>query len=492
MKQVLISVILLLGTATAVTIALIPAASTDNRVPLVWATDPNPQRDPQVAWFNKLYPDCHLRIDPDNAGVMKVVVQSSSGMGPDLIGHVTDNSIDTYVTAGILWDLTDYAEKMGFGVETLPEGVRPLVQYWNPQTFERRQYTYPANMTDKIIFYNKDIFDQQGVPYPPKDLTWTRYIELGRRLTRYASDQARVPEIFGSAGADFHVILWGLGGAQFNEAGTRCLLGEPPAVEAARFLHDLYFKHKVEPSPVQQASVAGQGGWGSSAFFSWFADGRLAMFFAERWMLIQIRRYFSELKTARAEWEAAHPGEPYTGPQPPRMGAVFIPRFENGTRYSPLRARGIGINALSPHREDALKFLQYLAGPKYSELINLGADAMPGNEEYISPEQFYHPDWPGEKEIHDVSIESLRFGRVLRRSPFITPSRVARLIRQVTDQIESTPDMTPDALERLMRQCAARINREMAQNIGRETQLAAFYDHLLKGGAEPLAETGPP
>ena len=73
-----------LGILTAIAYAIIPAPSSDGRIPIVWTTDANPARELQVEWFNKLYPDNVLSIDPDNTGVMKVVVQSSAGMGPEI------------------------------------------------------------------------------------------------------------------------------------------------------------------------------------------------------------------------------------------------------------------------------------------------------------------------------------------------------------------------------------------------------------------------
>jgi ABC-type glycerol-3-phosphate transport system substrate-binding protein len=487
MKYLLIGFAALMLLWTGLTIAMLPEQGGSDRIPLVWTTDANPQREPQVNWFNRLYPDYHLRIDPDNSGVMKVVVQCSAGMGPDLIGQVALGSIETYVSAGILWDITERANEMGFGLETLPEAMRPLVQYRDPETFELRQYIYPANAANRILIYNKDLFDRYGVPYPPKDLTWEKYIELAKRMTVYESDDTSVPIVFGGADVKFEPLLWGMGGAFFNEDGTRCLLGEEPAIRAARFLHELYFVHKVEPSPTQQAGVTGQGGWGGGSFFSWFADGRLAMFVGSRWNLIQIRRIFMEMLAAKERWDREHPGEPYEGSLPPRMGAVFIPRFEGAERFTELTVRGVGINRLSENREHALHFLQYLAGAKYSEIINEGVDAIPGNQAYISKEKFYHPDWPGEKEIHDLTIESIPYGRIPRFSPFVSPTVVRRVLDQAIDQIEAGVGAADGAVERLMNETARRIDEEIARNIERQPGLEKYYLQLLEEGAEPIA-----
>ena len=79
---------------------------------LVWTTDPNPARTEQVKQFNQLNPDCQLSIDPDSGDAMKIMVQCSANMGPDLIDHIYyDSNLHTYVEAGILLDLTDIGEE---------------------------------------------------------------------------------------------------------------------------------------------------------------------------------------------------------------------------------------------------------------------------------------------------------------------------------------------------------------------------------------------
>jgi multiple sugar transport system substrate-binding protein len=44
---------------------------------------------------------------------------------------------------------------------------------------------FPFNVNQHILYYNKDIFDKFGVPYPTeKQLTWDEAVEIGKQLTR--------------------------------------------------------------------------------------------------------------------------------------------------------------------------------------------------------------------------------------------------------------------------------------------------------------------
>lgn len=464
-----------------------PGQKLDNRKEIVWTTDPNPQREPQVEWYNKLYPDNFLRIDPDNSDVMKVVVQSSAGMGPDVIGHIYEGNIQTYLDAGILLDVTEEAKKMGFSADTLPAEVRQFVitQVADEEgNLNDRQFVYPCNVAHAYILYNKNLFDKYKVPYPPEDLTWEEYIEIAKKLTKYSDANSKVPNIFGTADSNMKIILWGKGGEVMNKDGTRCILDSEEAVNAFVFKHDLLYKYKVEPSPTEKSAITSQGGWGGS--ISWFGEGKVGLYWGARWILIQLRRFVMMQKQLKENWEKEHPNEPYQGPEVLRMGACKVPRFKDGKRYTTFGARCAGINKKSKNIPGALTFLQYLASEEYSKTINDGADSKPGNKEYNKIELFLHPDWPGEKEIHEMSIKAIPDGRMDPRSQFISSATVGRLFNDLTDALISKEDMTRDEIREMLKTTATEIDLEIARNIKRNPKMRKIYDKLLKNGAEPI------
>ena len=493
MKYFLIGIFSILALWTLLTVALIPEKETGDKTSLIWTTDPNPQREIQVDAFNKLYPDCLLRIDPDNSGVMKVVVQSSAGMGPDIIGQINiRHNYQIYHEAGILWDITDQAKKMGFGPETLPEFVRPLVmmRLMNENgEFEDRQYIYPCNVSNAYIIYNKNIFDKYGISYPPEDLTWEEYINIAKKLTIYENEGDKIPLIFGSAGikSRLKILIWGKGEDIFNKNGTRCLLDKKGAIEAMVFYHDILFKHNIEPTPTQKAGVTSQGGAFSGGYINWLGQGRAAMLWGARWNLIQFRKIIAMQRQAKEKWIEEHPdADKYEGPEVLRLGACPVPRFKDSRRYTELGARCVGINKKSKNRESALNFMQYLTSEEYSKTINKGADAKPGNKKYISMDLFRHPDWPGEEEVHLMSIKSIPYGRIASRSMFISNATVGRIFKKTTDQLIADPELKPDDIARIMRRASDKINTEIARAIERNPHLQKIYEKMLTQGAEPI------
>ncbi len=475
MTRTLVFIVAGLALFSALMVAWTPKQVEDGRTTLTWVSDANPQRIPQIEEFNEMHPDLNLKLDTGNASVMKVVIQCSAGMGPDLIGHVNSSSFSTYRDAGILLDITEVAKEMGIGPDSLPEGMRDAVMMRDPETLEMRQYVYPANLIDSIIIYNKDLFDEYGIPYPSKDLTWDEYVDIAQRLTKYDHSGARVPSVFGGAGADFLGILWSFGGDVMDKDGTRSRLTEERATDAAVFLHDLYFKHGIEPTPTQVAGVSSQGGWASGgSYINWFVDGKLAMFFGSRWMLIQFRRHFED-------WINE-------GKALPRMGAAFVPRLAEGKRYSRAAARGVGVNAKSPRREDALEFLKYLSSEPYSALINQGGDGVAANKKYLSMEDLKHPDWPGEEEIDELTVESLDYARFPVSSLFIDQGTVDRLVRQIQDQLVSSEHLNRGEISRILERASRKIDAEIARSTSRDPVLKRAHAELVKRASENQTE----
>lgn len=488
MRGFLIGVFLLLAGMSLVAYWLVPGKSDDSRTPLVWTTDPNPQRHPQVERFNQMYPDLFLRIDPDNADSMKVIVQSCAGMGPDIIGRVYDGVIQSYHEAGILMDLTDYADRMGFGLETLPANIQDLVKLdvlMDDGSIQSRMFVYPCNVSHQFVIYNKNVFDKAGVAYPPDDLTWAGYMDIAAKLTVMDGERG-VPTVFGAAGAVVDTIIYAHGAEYLNEQGTRSAMDSPEFVDAMVFYHRLFYEHGVEPTPLQKAGVSSQGGWGGG-YNNWFGEGKVGMMWGERWMLISFRRFIAEQQRARDAWLAGHPdADPSEAPQVLRLGACQIPRFENSPRYTVSGARGSGINAASPHREAALNFLQYLASEPYSQLINEGADSKPPNVKYHSLDLFINPEWPGEEEVHAASLRAVQYGRSRRRSMLVNSAVINTEFVQVRSRIEASPDMTRDMIAAELKRAADRINLIIARNIKRNPKVRAMYEALLANGAEPI------
>ena len=89
-----------------------PREELGGRVKLVWASDNNPSRADQIAAFNRESPQDRLELDYGNIGMEKILLQCSSGIGPDIFDIYSDE-LQTYAESGVLWDVTDPAKSNG-------------------------------------------------------------------------------------------------------------------------------------------------------------------------------------------------------------------------------------------------------------------------------------------------------------------------------------------------------------------------------------------
>ncbi|MBI5091824.1 MAG: extracellular solute-binding protein [Candidatus Hydrogenedentes bacterium] len=213
----------------------------DERIPLVWCCDDAPIRREQIALFNQLHPKYRLMLDPQNGQLEKVIVQSLAGVGPDIFDCYYGWGLDAFVRSGIALDCTDEFARRGTDIDEVWPCVKKLSVY------EGRVYGHPGNAHAPAVWFNKQLFDEAGVPYPSPDWTWDDFIEIAKRLTK--RDERGRPLQLGFIGYwEWKSVVSEWGGHIFNPEGTRCLLDSPEAIAALQFMQDLTYKHHVAPS----------------------------------------------------------------------------------------------------------------------------------------------------------------------------------------------------------------------------------------------------
>lgn len=419
----------------------------EGKTPIVWVSDDNPTRREQMDLFNRLHPEYELMLDPTNSGMQKVIVQCIGGVGPDLFDCYDGFQLSAYVTSGIAWDVTDELLRQGVDViETVWPSVYPNCVH------EGRVYGHPTNAAVDAIWFNKAIFDTEGVPYPSDpDWSWDEFIALAKRLTKFDANGRPVHFGFLCDWYQWKTFVRAWGGSIFSEDGTQCVIDSPEAIAGVQFLHDLIYVHQVMPSPAQEAGMAAAGGWGSGAI-TWFGGARGAMALGGRWWLNRFRIDYTNVP----------------------LGAIMRPAGPAGIY------RGYGratlINANSPRREDALKFLIYMNGQAYNELINHQADAVSPVKRWCYTDLFLHdPDFPQE-DYNATWLEAMERGLPDEVSPFVNGNVADRILTKQLDLVKADEKPAADAL----RTAAAEINREIEKSLERDPTLRMRYDRLRR------------
>jgi multiple sugar transport system substrate-binding protein len=179
----------------------------------------------------------------------------------------------------------------------------------------------PQNVSNLVVYYNKDLFTKAGMPFPANDWTWADFLNTAQRLT---STDAAGQKVYG-VGVPF---IWSNGGdiVDNHEKPTRLTLQEPLAREAIRAFMDLQLQYKVVPNEAEEKA---------EDLESRFIHGRIGMYFSSRVSTPTFRESITTF-----DWDVAP-----------------LPRFKE--KASILHSDAYCISKASPNKELAWAFVEY-------------------------------------------------------------------------------------------------------------------------------------
>ena len=248
-------VTLLLCVLMVTSLAPIATAATTEKVEIVFSCwgDPAEAETTQAALdvFNVSQDRIHvsvMQIGRDEY-TAKLQTMATAGNMPDC-GMVAENDVIGWARDGMMSNVDIYA-----GQEKLPlESI----------TFKDRGQTVAYSSANEVLglWYNKALFDDAGVPYPPVSLeeawTWDEFIEVAKKLTFDANgltpnDEGFDKENIVQYGAYVNQYTWQLevwalsnGGKWFSEDGMEVIFDDA-AIEGMQKVVDLHLVEGVAP-----------------------------------------------------------------------------------------------------------------------------------------------------------------------------------------------------------------------------------------------------
>ena len=457
MKYLFATLFAVMAAASIVTVLTEPAAQT--RVPILyWVTDPNPARIEQIELFHTWLvehghttpdgrPCVELRLDTANRGG-KQIIQGVSGVA----GDVMDCHIPTMVDVGMLEDVTEAAQRLGFDMSHTYGALESEL------TVEGRQYGFPCNVNVAGYWVNVDTFAKVGMEPPPREWDFDTFERIGKEFCRRANAGKPRPTIFfanstGGWMGDLQITTMhrSLGLSIFNETATRCTLDDPRYAQVLARIHKWTYEDNILPTAADEASFSSESGYGGS-LLSLFQHGHYAMVSIGRWCLIRVREFKN----------------------PPRLSVSRFPYESFPTAL--IGTRPAGVYKAGPHKHLAVLFLAFLASEDYNAHIVKDADALPPNPAFTHSEAYRRPAGrENEWGCHEVPVEAaqtIALGRSY--SPFVQMSTVSRHTYRGREQVMAGK-ATPAAAAR---ETAARINGEIQRNLRESPTLRRKYDEL--------------
>jgi len=207
----------------------------------------NPNTD--VEWINI--------VGGGNYGRDKLQTMIAGGDAPDLM-MLNTGQFEQLASRGALKPLNDIITKDKFD----------LGLYW-PQavtgvTYKGKIYGLPRDMSNVILYYNKDMFDKAGVAYPTNNWTWNDLRAAAKKLTKDTNGDGKVDQ-WGFAVNNIVWVwagfVWGNGGDILNADRTKIVLDSPASIDALNFYFGLLTKDQVSPPPGALPEQAWAGDW---------------------------------------------------------------------------------------------------------------------------------------------------------------------------------------------------------------------------------------
>jgi multiple sugar transport system substrate-binding protein len=379
-----------------------------------------------MAEFEKRHPGTSVNIITTTGGEgteIKIQTMIAGGAPPDVM-YVWPEVFPTFVRKEVYLPLDEMMAQDGVD---RADWFDVLIDFY---TAQGHVYGLPRSWHPYVLFYNKDMFDQAGVPYPQPGWTWDDVIRHGLKLTRDVDGDGNVDQ-YAIANVPWEIFVWGHGGETYDEKG-RCLLDSPEAIAGLELYRDLIWKYKIMPPPQHLTqSLNAQ---------EMFKTGRLGMFGLGIWCVPDFR------EIGDFTWDI--------GPMPAGPAQ----------RITKLVTAGWAIYSDTAHPQQSWELVKYLSGPEAQTYqMRIWRDPS-GIRQVFENMMFWEPEEPPAS--RQVVLDSIDFGRFA--PTFEGWAEVEQKARLVREELETGRE---EDVRRIVREIE-RVSREVLDDYRRREREA--------------------
>ena len=254
----------------------------------------------------------------------KIHLLFASNLAPDVI-FINNQYLPMYIDAGLLENLTPYLNKKDF----IKESLEIL------SDDDGNIYAVPRDISNLVIYYNKDIFKEKGVIVPKKIKNIYELKDLALKLT----DKAHWGINFEKDPLYWLYYLASNSSGALSDDKKNIIITSDKSVKAFNLYKDFVYKYKIAPSSSKI---------GSKTTAQMFINSQLAMYLGGRWMVPKFRQ------TLKFDWDI-----------------IQFPACDGAKLYSD--ASGWAVSKNSKNKTNAIKFISYLSSKKaINEFTNSG------------------------------------------------------------------------------------------------------------------------
>ena len=299
----------------------------------VWDYTQNVYLAKAIEAFQAANPDITIEVQDTPAAdyITKLNTQLNGGSNVDLFLIKEADKTKTFYDRGQLASLSPYIEAAGIDM-TAYNGTDANF------TFDGQIYGMPLRTDQYVLFYNKDIFDAAGVPYPDNDMTWTEFEEIAAQITTGEGANRKYGAYFHSWNAC--VQNWGV------QDGKHTIMSGD--YEFFKPYYEMVLRMQDAGTCMSFAQIQASG----LSYTDVFSQGLVGMLPMGSWLInTMVQRNLS-------------------GESDVNWGVAVIPHAEdvpNG--YTVGATTPICINNASKNKDAAWKFVQFISGPEGAQIM---------------------------------------------------------------------------------------------------------------------------
>ena len=315
--------------------------------------------------FERENPDIKVKLEPYpdyNLYHQKMVTQYAANVAPD-VAMEDPGHYQTLAKRQALLPLNSFFEKdPSFSVKAY---YKPIVDSF---TWQNNLYVLPRDIAPEgIIYYNKKLFNQAGIPLPDGTWTWDfqerpwlkekDFLWVMHHLTNVGSDGRVKTYGYLPSGTTLFadMVMYSSGAKPVNdyEHPTEILYDTPAMHKVYNFVEDLIKNKRWMPSQSDVSSLF------QSSATDVFIRGQAAMYQDGIWVVPNIRRDMPVGSSDWFDWDIA-----------------LAPAYAHGVRASDTGGSGYAIFSSTRYPNQAWRLTKYMAGG--------GRDASYGRGRYRS------------------------------------------------------------------------------------------------------------
>ncbi len=306
-----------------------------------------------IAAFEKKYPNIEINYEIVANNQDKILVEIAGGEAPDVFFWHTGSYLKL-VERGALLDLTplmksdrEFSINKFFPISVEPCRVGDFI------------YGLPSHLDVMILFYNKTLFDKEGMDYPNNTWTWDDYIDTAKRLTKDFDNDGRIDQ-YGCYRTDVElVIMLAQSGIRFfSEDGKKCTLKTSQTKHILQLWMDMAKIDKISP----------HRGLRDMTVLQAFQTGRIGMLLHGSWYLPELT------KVKNIKWDIS------SAPAPPGKKRSYV--------------FGIGMNVIfkkTKYPKEAWEFVKFYSSIEGRKVRGSAIKMISALKEALELPQFLSP-----------------------------------------------------------------------------------------------------